>query len=125
TQGASPPAEIARGSEWPDGWLVRDQRLFSRRAPGQTCIASLLTATSPSKVEPNDSKGCGTVMRVAPIGLVFQPREAYKYGAESSALTHGHPTAIISGGAFALIIAHMFAGLSLPEAVAEARASVA
>lgn len=125
TQGSRPAATIAEGSRWPDGWLVRDTRLFSQRAPGGTCLSALGATRALGSVAQNDSKGCGTVMRVAPIGLVFDTRRAYEMGAETSALTHGHPTAIIAGGAFALLVAHLRDGASLPDAVAETRSFVA
>ena len=53
-------------------WLVNEQRLFSRRAPGVTCMSALSAKKCGTMAEPiNDSKGCGGVMRVAPIGLYF------------------------------------------------------
>jgi ADP-ribosylglycohydrolase len=39
------------------------------------------------------SKGCGGVMRVAPIGPISasaKPRTAFVLAAEAAALTHGH-----------------------------------
>lgn len=125
TQGARPSAQGTQRREWPDGWLVRDARLFSRRAPGNTCLSALEAAKHFGALAGNDSKGCGTVMRVAPIGLVMAPDEAYEIGAESSAVTHGHPTAIVAGGAFARLVAQLMGRVSLPEAIAETRASIA
>lgn len=124
TQGSRPEAPIAKGSRWPDGWLVRDKRLFCQRAPGITCLSALRATTSLGEPAQNDSKGCGTVMRVAPIGLVMQSNQAYDVAAESSALTHGHPTGIIAAGAFAFLVAHLMRGWPLPKAVAITRAFV-
>ncbi|MFO7178135.1 MAG: ADP-ribosylglycohydrolase family protein [Pseudomonadota bacterium] len=125
TQGSRPRAEIAEGSEWPDGWLVRDGRLFSRRSPGRACMTALGASRRLGEPAQNDSKGCGTVMRVAPIGLLFDSERAYGIGKETSALTHGHPTGIVSGGAFARLLAHLAAGVPLSKAVVEMRAFVA
>src|SRR5665213_4117260 len=53
------------------GWLVGEERLYARRSPGNTCISALRAMRSESGKRPaNDSKGCGGVMRVAPIGLI-------------------------------------------------------
>src|SRR5690606_9660064 len=100
-------ASIANCPDWPDGWLVRDERLFRRRAPGNTCLAALEAAEHLGTPARNDSKGCGTVMRVAPLGLTLLHDTAYEIGAKTSALTHGHPTAIVAGGAFTFLVARL------------------
>ena len=46
----------------------------------------------------NDSKGCGSVMRIAPIGLYHyckSSKEAALVAAQASAITHGHQLAMI------------------------------
>ncbi|WP_332913275.1 ADP-ribosylglycohydrolase family protein [Algoriphagus boritolerans] len=54
------------------GWLIKRKELYKRRAPGNTCISSLASGIAGTIDEPiNDSKGCGTVMRMAPVGLIF------------------------------------------------------
>jgi ADP-ribosylglycohydrolase len=63
----------------------------------------------------NDSKGCGGVMRVAPVGLAG--RSVFKIGAESAAITHGHPTGYLVAGAFALIVYEIQNGQTLEESV--------
>jgi ADP-ribosylglycohydrolase len=43
----------------------------------------------------NNSKGCGGVMQVAPIGLVskgLKPEQTFQMAAEAAAFTHGHPS---------------------------------
>ena len=52
------------------GWLVGERDLWSRRAPGSTCLSALRNATDDDLFATNDSKGCGGIMRVAPVGLV-------------------------------------------------------
>lgn len=77
-------------------WLVNEARLFDRRAPGNTCLCALSVKKPGSLKEPiNSSKGCGGVMRAAPVGLYFagtdtEEQEAARVGAESAAITHGH-----------------------------------
>ena len=122
TQGVKPSAAIATIADWPDGWLVGERRLWSRRAPGNTCISALEGTTKLGERATNESKGCGTVMRVAPIGLVCPAHDgdrspAFELGEQVSAVTHGHPAAIMGGGAFALLIAHLADGVGLRRAV--------
>ena len=99
------------------GWLIKEKALFQRRAPGNTCITALRENDGTNEAD-NDSKGCGTVMRMAPAGLMFTPEDAYEMGCRFSAITHGHPTGITSGGAFAMLIAYLRYGRDLPESLA-------
>ncbi|MBN9164502.1 MAG: ADP-ribosylglycohydrolase family protein [Myxococcales bacterium] len=123
TQGVKPRAEVAAMEPWPDGWLIGERRLWARRAPGKTCLTALAETVTLGEAARNDSKGCGTIMRVAPVGLVCQPRgdegrsPAYELGADASVVTHGHPAAIVAGGSFALLIAFLVEGLELRRAV--------
>lgn len=77
-------------------WLTALPELWSRRAPGNTCIGSMMGDRAGSVKAPlNDSRGCGGVMRVAPVGLYLADREDFTqdqrdlFGAETAALTHG------------------------------------
>jgi ADP-ribosylglycohydrolase len=96
------------------GWLINEKQLFSCRAPGMTCLSALKQNTLHAN---NNSKGCGTVMRLAPVGLFFEPQQAYEYGCEFSAITHGHPTGITAGGAFAMLISYLRHGKPLDSAL--------
>ena len=78
-------------------WLTEVRDLFDRRAPGTTCLSALSSGGAGSIGRPiNGSKGCGGVMRVAPVGIYFNDRpemdtEAVaRIGAEAAALTHGN-----------------------------------
>ena len=81
-----------------------------RRAPGNTCLSALkihFDAEEHGLVVPdpiNDSKGCGAVMRVAPIGLVLAPREAFQVAVVAGQTTHGHPSGYLSAGFLAALI---------------------
>ena len=58
-----------------NGWLLKIEELHQRRGPGRTCLSALSSGKMGTIEEPiNDSKGCGGVMRSAPVGLVC-PRE--------------------------------------------------
>ena len=78
-------------------WIDKVEAMNHRRAPGFTCIETLSHETQGTISQPvNQSKGCGSVMRVAPIGLIAHNiSDAIQVSAESAALTHGHPLAII------------------------------
>ena len=77
-------------------WLVNEPELFSQRAPGTTCLSAIKAGCDGTIVKPiNQSKGCGGIMRVAPIGLYFsdgdfEQKEIDLLGARVAALTHGH-----------------------------------
>lgn len=74
-------------------WIKHIKELRVRRAPGNTCLQSLSLKIEGNLENPiNDSKGCGGVMRVAPIGLFFENASfAGEIAVKSTALTHGHP----------------------------------
>lgn len=77
-------------------WLSNIRTLWSRRAPGNTCMEALGNVAGGVPVK-NTSKGCGGVMRVAPIGI-FNAAHSNLYSYEDSAhlagwtaeITHHH-----------------------------------
>lgn len=81
--------------------LMQHRELFHQRAPGGTCLGALLSGRMGSLRDPiNQSKGCGGVMRVAPVGFVGPfghryddaPEDAPLWqAAKIAAITHGHP----------------------------------
>ncbi|WP_211116680.1 ADP-ribosylglycohydrolase family protein [Glycomyces buryatensis] len=98
--------------------LAAQPWLYDRRAPGNACLSGLRQGGE-GRVNP-DSKGCGTVMRSAPFGLLHSPTDAYELAEQCSAITHGHPTAGSSAGAFAMITAHLLRGETVQKAVSHA-----
>lgn len=103
-----------------DGWLIGLRQLWVRRAPGSTCLSALQGATRLGGHADNNSKGCGTVMRIAPIGLGSTPDAAsdiFKLGAAVAGLTHGHPTACLSAAFLAVLISHLVDGAPLSKAI--------
>lgn len=70
----------------PAGSLVQLAVLRARRAPGNTCLSALQSGTCGTMDKPiNDSKGCGRVMRVAPIGL-FPAERAFDRASRAAAV---------------------------------------
>lgn len=105
---------------------MADSRLHVRRAPGMTCLAALAQGGGGTLATPiNDSKGCGGIMRIAPVGLLYDPGRAFDIACACAALTHGHPSGYLASGVFAAMIAFLIDGASLDEAETEARAMLA
>lgn len=114
-----------------DGWLVRERRLWHRRAPGNSCLSALCALAGTARVPTvedriNDSKGCGGIMRSAPFGLVTRDRSwAFREARDAAALTHGHPSGYLSAAYFAAVICDVAQGAPLPEAMNAADALLA
>lgn len=87
-------------------WIKDIKELNVPRAPGNTCISALSSGKKGTIENPiNNSKGCGGIMRVAPLGLYMNnPENAGRFAAEISAITHGHPLANIPSYVFATMI---------------------
>ncbi len=99
-------------------WLRTQNDPLQRRAPGSTCLAALKSSKMPTvDLKANDSKGCGAVMRAAPIGLAYRPAEAFRHGIDCGALTHGHPSGYLTSGFLAALISHLVDGAGLPDAL--------
>lgn len=113
--------------EYHYSWLVNVPEMFHRRAPGNTCLSALKQGGNGSIEKPiNNSKGCGGVMRVAPIGIYFADKgfpeeEIDAIGARAAALTHGHELGYIPAAMLVHILQHiMDCGESILEAVRNA-----
>jgi len=103
-----------------DGWLVQQRFLDHCRAPGVTSLSALRSGRIGTVDKPlNDSKGCGAITRVAPIGVMGD--EAFDMAVQVAAITHGHPTGYLAAGAHAAIIAGLLGGDSLGGAIDRAR----
>ena len=112
-----------------DGWLITERWLYSRRAPGNTCLSALEGPRDARRKleqfgEParNQSKGCGGVMRSAPFGLLpswswTSPKWQFDAAAEAAGYTHGHVTGRLASGALAVLVGAILRGETLAEAV--------
>lgn len=86
------------------------------RAPGRTCIAgceALERGVPWREAGVAASKGCGSAMRVAPLGLLGlrDPERIADLARASSLLTHGHPAALEGAAAAALLVAFAADGM--------------
>lgn len=93
-------------------WIRDIKELNVCRAPGNTCLSALRDVNNVS----NNSKGCGGIMRVAPVALylsseneraarhgdaTYFPQESIdKYAGECAAITHKHPLGYMSAALF-------------------------
>lgn len=101
--------------------------LYSRRAPGNTCLSALHEARfRPLTEDPlseacNRSKGCGGIMRVAPLGLCLaDPARAAMEGARMAAITHGHPLGYLPAAVLTCLLSRILytpEGQSLEELI--------
>jgi ADP-ribosylglycohydrolase len=121
TQGETPPDSESRPPT--DGRLFSLQSLHHRRAPGTTCLQALRSTPRGTPAN-NQSKGCGGVMRVAPVGLYVWAQhggngiaQAFELGCEAAALTHGHPTGSLSAGVLAALVQQLTDGATLDTAL--------
>ena len=124
TQNEKPPRDKKTG-------LLSIPELHKRRSPGNTCISALKGGWPGTWEEPvNDSKGCGGVMRTAPVGLYvasavrgLDPRDllqqAFEIGCTAAAITHGHPSGFLPGGVLSALIAGIIGGMRIEEALRE------
>ena len=121
TQGSQTAAEPSL-----DSGLVLDRRLHFQAAPGLTCLSALEGARSFGERADNNSKGCGTIMRVAPVALYAYANSSRNSTAmqnwtrdtaiETSQCTHGHSTAWFAAAAWAEIIYLVLCGEDLRTA---------
>lgn len=95
-----------------NSYLMSFEDIYELRAPGNTCLRALRSKAKgieslTSKAD-NNSKGCGSIMRVASISCYFKDAEkAAEIAADTSKLTHGH----ILGYASSYMYAHMLSNI--------------
>lgn len=104
--------------------LLDVQELHALRAPGNTCLSALMSGRMGTVDEPlNHSKGCGGVMRVAPVGLMkrFDAEAAFDLSCGCAVITHGHPLGWLPAGILAYIVHRLvFNGESMTAAAEQA-----
>lgn len=123
-------------------WLLDVPELYSLRAPGGTCLTALETREKNGIVHNfidspiNHSKGCGGIMRIAPIALRYRPGENSCISLETldmeaaqlAAITHSHSLGYMPAAVLAHIISRCITSsdeMTLKEIVREARNTAA
>ena len=105
-----------KSGKYKDCWIGSLPELNKRRAPGNTCMTSLNDIYR-GKDPINNSKGCGGVMRIAPIPLYaavdnrMDVLEADKLAGDAAEITHQHPLGYIP----AALMSHVIYRLVLDE----------
>ena len=95
-------------------WLRELSEMCHRRAPGNTCMSACATMMYNDKVV-NHSKGCGGIMRVAPMALlVDQSPDSGRYygsleelaegGCYIAEQTHQHPLGFLPAGLLTVLL---------------------
>ncbi len=115
-----PGGESCVFGQKPISWLLDVPQLYCRRAPGNTCLDALRgrrESGNPVKdyiaAPLNDSKGCGGIMRIAPLAL-SRHRDIIKMdyeAAQIAAITHGHSLGYMP----AAVLAHIISRIVYPE----------
>ena len=109
-------------------WLRDLPELAHRRAPGNTCLTACECLLN-GQVVRNNSKGCGGIMRVAPLALLMagywcrgeHPYDAPRMdeaGAKVAAVTHKHPLGFLPA---ALLTHLIYQVIRMDEAEVRAR----
>ena len=92
-------------------WIREVSELHSRRAPGNTCLQALNQIAAHQEVN-NNSKGCGGIMRIAPIPLYYNgnmrrfhcdSKVTMQVAGEVARITHKHPLGFLP----AALLAHL------------------
>ncbi len=108
--------------------LLNYNVLRGRRAPGNSCLSALRSGRCGTIETPiNNSKGCGGIMRVAPVGLLLGKMKQVKMssvgvlGAEVAAITHGHELGYTPSAMLAMIIAYNLRGETLYNSIIKSK----
>lgn len=112
--------QVRSGGRVHAGNLASLRAMRLRQAPGLTCLGALAAGGHGTIDKPiNDSKGCGGVMRSAPVGLLpgILPSAAFDLGAGTAAFTHGNPDGWASAGAMAALVRLLVTGHTLESAI--------
>ncbi|EPJ41641.1 hypothetical protein STAFG_1301 [Streptomyces afghaniensis 772] len=104
-----------------DGWLAREEWLYARRDPSKALLLGLADTTMGTPEAPKNPGELGpeAAARSAPFGLLvgWEPQLVAQLAVECAAQTHGHPTAYVAAGAYAVIVHALALGESLDAAV--------
>lgn len=94
-------------------WISRSDRLDYRRCPEPEVLDVLLGGKMGTMEDHGSAlNGPGALMTAVAVGLFFDPerlprREIQRLGAEAASLTHGAPSAFLSGAAMAHIVSRI------------------
>ncbi|MGW5738752.1 MULTISPECIES: ADP-ribosylglycohydrolase family protein [Streptomyces] len=112
-----------------DGWLAREEWLYSRRSPARACLLGFGDDTMGTLEAPKnpDEQGAEAATRSAPFGLLvgWEPQLVLQLAVECAVQSHGHPTAYLTAGAHTVLVHGLARGESLDGAIQRALALLA
>ena len=100
--------------DWHPTWLRDLPEIAHLRAPGNTCLSACESLFRGEKVQ-NNSKGCGGIMRVAPMALLdagyasrnensYSIEELAEAGGEIAECTHKHPLGFLPASLLTVLL---------------------
>ena len=100
--------------DWHPTWLRDLPEMAHLRAPGNTCLSACESLFRGEKAQ-NNSKGCGGIMRVAPMALLdagyasrnensYSIEELAEAGGEIAEVTHKHPLAFLPASLLTVLL---------------------
>lgn len=111
-------------SHRPISWLMEYPEMYASREPGRTCLMTLMRGIPGDLNEPiNQSKGCGALMRVAPLAFIDR-EDPYSVAIENSALTHGHQMSHIASAVLVGLLRYISEGETLCDSVSLMRQDI-
>lgn len=111
-------------SHRPISWLMEYPEMYASREPGRTCLMTLMRGILGDLNESiNQSKGCGALMRVAPLAFIDR-EDLYSVAIENSALTHGHQMSHIASAALVGLLRYISEGETLCDSVSLMRQDI-
>ncbi|MEU9303065.1 ADP-ribosylglycohydrolase family protein [Streptomyces sp. NPDC048269] len=107
-----------------NGWLAREEWLYTRRDPARACLTGFADDILGTLAHPKNpaARDAAATARSAPFGLLvgWEPALVLQLAVECATQSHGHSTAYLSAGAFAVIVHGLTRGESLDSAVQRA-----
>ena len=108
--------------------LLKIKGLHHQRAPGGTCLSALYSGKCGTLTQKlNNSKGCGGIMRVAPVALYLAQMPQMKIedvamvGARVAAITHSHELGYIPAACLTAFIYSILRGEMMGKACSLAK----
>lgn len=109
-----------------NGWLAREEWLYERRAPARACLTGFGDSVMGTLDKPKNptARESSALTRSAPFGLLvgWEPHLVLQLALECAAQTHGHPAAVLSAGALAVMVHGLARGETLDGSVRHALA---
>ncbi|KMS74034.1 ADP-ribosylglycohydrolase family protein [Streptomyces leeuwenhoekii] len=107
-----------------DGWLAREEWLYTRRDPTRALLLGLgdTVMGTPDAPKNPEERGPEAAGRSAPFGLLvgWDPQLVAQLAVECAAQTHGHPAARLAAAAYAVTVHGLARGAALEPAVRHA-----